>query len=108
MTVINVTSPQLRDEIKKKLLENESPKYRYIKNNSPIEMQFEVEDGFEPKRVLSITKKLIRSLKYGNVIMFRVLIDGQFFEGGKVYTPADREYLATRPAGNPVGRRKAR
>ena len=58
-------------------------------------------DGFEPKRVLSITKKLIRSLKYGNVIMFRVLIDGQFFEGGKVYTPADREYLATRPAGNP-------
>ena len=108
MTVINVTSPLLREEIKKKLLENETPKYRFVKNNSPIEMQFEVETDLEPKRVLSITKKLIRSLKYGNVIMFRVLIDGQFFEGGKVYKPSDREYLATRPAGNPVGKRKTR
>lgn len=97
MVVINVTSPLLRDEIKETLLACEDPKYRYVKNNSRIEMQFEV-DTDDSAKALRTAKKRIRSLRFGKVIMFRVLIDGQFFENGPVYKPGDKEYEATRPA----------
>ena len=97
MVVINVTSPLLRKEIRETLLSCEDPKYRYVKHNSKIEMQFEA-DTDDAQKALRVAKKRIRSLKFGKVIMFRVLIDGQFFENGKVYKPGDREYKATRPA----------
>ncbi|HCK89233.1 MAG TPA: hypothetical protein DHW39_10615 [Erysipelotrichaceae bacterium] len=98
MVRINVTAPVLTEQIRKRLLESKSPEYIFVKNLSRIQMQFEVDTEEDGEVIVRKTKRLIRSMKYGNIIMFRVLIDGQFFENGKVYTPEDREYLATRPA----------
>ncbi len=96
--MINVAAPLLQKEIKEKLLSSKTPVYRYIRNLSRIEMQFEADSDESPEKVIRMTKKLIRTIKYGNIIMYRVLVDGQFFEGGQVYSPDDKEYLATRPA----------
>ena len=49
-------------------------------------MQFDVDTEEDGEAVVRKTKRLIRSMKYGNIIMYRVLIDDQFFENGKVYT----------------------
>ena len=97
MIRINVTSPLLKKEITEALLSCEDPKYTFVKNNGKIEMQFEA-DTDDASKAVRTAKKRIRSLRYGKIIMFRVLIDGQFFENGKVYTPEDKEYKATRPA----------
>ena len=39
--LVNVNSALKRDEIRKLLEANENPKYVYVKNLSPMEMQFE-------------------------------------------------------------------
>lgn len=96
MVRINVTSPLLRKEIRETLLSCEDPKYTFVKKIGKIEMQFDA-DTDDAAKALRVAKNRIRSLKYGKIIMFRVLIDGQFFENGKVYTPEDKEYKATRP-----------
>lgn len=91
MTLINVACPLKQDEIRKKLESCETPKYTYVQRISPVEMQFDVTDtsGADP---LHCTKNIIRSLPNGNVLFFRVLYDGQFFEGGPVYAPGTPEY----------------
>ncbi|MBR2810997.1 MAG: hypothetical protein IKD69_06415 [Solobacterium sp.] len=97
MVKINVTSPQLRQEIKETLLACKDPKFTFVKNTGQIEMQFEA-DTDDGNKAVRVAKKRIRALRYGKIIMYRVLIDGQFFENGKVYKPGDKEYKATRPA----------
>ncbi|MCR5795532.1 MAG: hypothetical protein K6G61_09370 [Solobacterium sp.] len=97
MVLINVTSPLLRNEIRETLLACDDPKYRYVRNIGKIEMQFEA-DTDDASKAVRMAKKRIRSLRFGKVIMFRVLIDGQFYENGKIYRPGDKEYKATRPA----------
>jgi hypothetical protein len=97
MVLINVTSPLLRNEIRETLVACEEPKYRYVRNIGKIEMQFEA-DTDDSSKALRTAKERIRSLKFGKIIMFRVLIDGQFYENGKIYKPGDKEYKATRPA----------
>lgn len=83
--LVNVNSALKRDEIRKVLEANENPKYVYVKNLNPMEMQFEVTyaEGTDGDPV-SCTKKLIKSQPWGSVLMVRVLIDGQKFTGGKV------------------------
>jgi hypothetical protein len=48
-------------------------------------------------QVVRLTKRMIRSIPYGDIIMYRVLVDGQFFENGPIYHEGDPEYKATRP-----------
>lgn len=91
MTLINVACPLKQDEIREKLEACETPEFTYVQRLSPVEMQFEVNSsqGIDPLRY---TKNIIRSLPNGNVLFFRVLYDGQFFEGGPVYAPGTPEY----------------
>lgn len=91
MTLINIACPLKQEEIRDKLESLQSPVYTYVKRLSPVEMQFDVtyDSSTDP---LSFTKKMIRSLPNGNVLFFRVLYDGQFFEGGPVYAPGTKEY----------------
>ena len=83
--LVNVNSALKRDEIRKVLEANENPKYVYVKNLNPMEMQFEVTyaEGTDGDPA-SYAKKLIKSQPWGSVLMVRVLIDGQKFTGGKV------------------------
>ncbi len=83
--LVNVNSALKRDEIRALLEASENPKFTYVKNTSPMEMQFEVTyaEGTEGDPV-SFVKKTIKSQPWGSVLMVRVLIDGQKFTGGKV------------------------
>lgn len=83
--LVNVNSALKRPEIRKLLEENADPKFVYVKNLSPMEMQFEATyaDGSEGDAA-SYAKKLIKSQPWGSVLMVRILIDGQKFTGGKV------------------------
>lgn len=83
---INVNSALKRPEIRKVLEANENPKYTFVKNTSPMEMQFECEfaPGTEVADPAGYTKKLIKSQPWGAALGFRVLIDGQKFTGGAV------------------------
>ena len=84
---INFYSALQKDKIKKVLEANEDPKYVYLKEIKPNEMQFEVTyaDGVEAgKDPASYTKKLIQKQLWGRALYMRVLIDGQAFTGAKV------------------------
>lgn len=105
MVTINVSAPIRRKEIRRRLEAEESMKYTYLGMHGPIEMQFSVDTEMDGNQVVRLTKRFIRSIPYGKVIMFRVLVDGQFFENGKVYHPGDPEYQATRPAQSKVKKR---
>ena len=96
MITLNISAPILRDSIRDHLEESEEAKYTYLGMIGPIEMQFSVNLD-NARQAISTTKRIIRNIPYGNIIMFRVLLDGQFFENGPVYKPGDPEYAATRP-----------
>ena len=83
--LVNVNSALKRDEIRKLLEANENPKFVYVKNKTPMEMQFEVTyaEGTDGDPV-SCVKKLVKAQPWGSVLMMRVLIEGQNFSGGKV------------------------
>lgn len=83
--LVNVNSALKRDEIRKILEANENPKYVYVKNKTPMEMQFEATyaEGTEGDPA-AYAKKLIKSQPWGAVLMIRVLIEGQAFSGGKI------------------------
>lgn len=80
---VNVNSALKRDDIRKLLEANENPKYVYVKNTAPMEMQFEVTyaPGTEGDPA-AYAKKLIKSQPWGAALYFRCLIDGQKFTGG--------------------------
>lgn len=82
---LNIALPVQKREIMEMFARNEMPKYTFIKEISPIEVQYEVEDDGTHGDLLRYTKKLIRSSPFGSVIMFRVLYNGQFFEGDKIH-----------------------
>ena len=85
MTLVNLSSPMKRDEIKALLEANENPKYTFVKMLSPMEMQFEATyaDGTDGNPA-DFAKKLIKQQPWGGVLMIRALIDGQKFTGGKI------------------------
>ncbi len=60
------------------------PRYTLIKMISDMEAQYEVTDDGSHGDLVSYTKKLFHHTKFGGVIMFRVLYNGQFFEGGPI------------------------
>lgn len=82
--LVNVNSALKRNEIRKLLEENADPKYVYVKNLNPMEMQFEATwaDGSD-KDAAAYAKKLIKGQPWGSVLMVRVLVDGQKFTGDK-------------------------
>lgn len=82
---LNIALPVEREEIMHLLENSQMPRYTLIKQISPIEMQYEVEDDGTHVDLLRYTKNLIRSSRYGSVIMFRVLYNGQFFEGDRIH-----------------------
>lgn len=82
---LNIALPVEREEIMHLLENSQMPRYTFIKQISPIEMQYEVEDDGTHGDLLRYTKKLIRSSRYGSVIMFRVLYNGQFFDGDRIH-----------------------
>lgn len=95
MPKINVASPVKLDEICEFLESQTDVTYKYVCNITRYEITYEVTDTDGTHGDLSDhTKRLIRSLPYGKVIMFRVLYDGQIFEYGKIYQPGDPEYDA--------------
>lgn len=94
MVKINVASPLKRDEIRTMLESQTSPKYTYLYMNNTIEMTFEVE-AEEGVDVLRTTKKLIHNMEYGSVLAFRVLYDGQIWDGGPIFKPGDPQYDST-------------
>ncbi len=102
MVTINVAAPIMREQIRKRLESEESMQYTYLGMQGPIEMQFSVDTELDGNEVVRKTKRMIRSIPYGNIIMFRVLVDGQFFENGRVYRPGDPEYKATRPVNSKI------
>lgn len=66
------------------LLESQtSPVYKFVKMKNYGEMQFKVTDDGSHGDLAKHTKKLIRTIPNSSVIMFRVLHEGQAFEGGK-------------------------
>ena len=84
---VNFFSALQRDKIKALLEANEDPKYVYLKDIKPNEMQFEVTyaDGVEAGRdPAGYAKKLVQKQPWGAALYMRVLIDGQAFTGGKV------------------------
>lgn len=83
--LVNVNSALKRDEIRKLLEANENPKYVYVKNLSPMEMQFEAtyKEGTDGNPA-DYAKKLVKAQPWGGVLMIRCLINGQKFTGGKV------------------------
>lgn len=97
MVTINVSAPILRDRIRKRLESETSMKYTYLGMIGSIEMQFAVDTEMDGNQVVRLTKRMIYTMPFGNVIVFRVLVDGQFFENGPVYKPGDPQYKATRP-----------
>jgi len=97
MVTINVSAPILREQIRERLEKETSMKYTYLGMIGAIEMQFNVDTEMDGNQVVRLTKRMIRSIPYGDIIMYRVLVDGQFFENGPVYKKGDPEYKATRP-----------
>jgi len=79
--LVDVFSVLKQDEIRCLIESNENPKFKFVKMLRKYEMQFECDDD----NACEVVKKLIYSQPWGRVIVFRVLIHGQFFEGGKVY-----------------------
>ena len=78
--IINVSSPIKKEEVKALLEANESPKYVYLKNKTPMEMQFEVTVPEEQEiDIVQYTKRLIKSTEWGMLLNFRVLEDGKPF-----------------------------
>ncbi|MEE8806920.1 MAG: hypothetical protein SOI44_00710 [Lactimicrobium sp.] len=84
MAVLNIAMPIQRKELMALLKEQKMPRYRLIKMISAMEAQYEVTDDGSHGDLVSYTKKLFAHTKYGGVIMFRVLYNGQFFEGGPI------------------------
>jgi hypothetical protein len=84
MAVLNIAMPIQRKELMALLKEQKMPRYRLIKMISAMEAQYEVTDDGSHGDLVSYTKKLFTHTKYGGVIMFRVLYNGQFFEGGPI------------------------
>lgn len=84
MTKVNVNSALKRDDIKALLEGQECPKYTFLKMNSPMEMQFEVEDDGTHGDLAGYTKNLIKKQPWGAALFMRVLIDGQAFTGQKI------------------------
>lgn len=97
MVNINVSAPILRKQIRQRLESDSTLKYTYLGMIGSIEMQFAVDTDMDGNDVVRAAKKLIHTMPFGNIIVFRVLVDGQFFENGPIYKPGDPEYLATRP-----------
>lgn len=84
---INFFATLQKDKIKELLQANEDPKYVYIGDVKPNEMQFEVTyaDGVEEgKDPAGFAKKMVQKQPWGAALYMRVLIDGQAFTGGKV------------------------
>ncbi len=81
---LNVSLPIQQKEIMSLLESQESPRYTLVKMITPMEAQYEVLDDGSHGDLLRYTKKLIHGTKYGSIIMFRVLYNGQFFEGGPI------------------------
>ncbi len=84
---VNFFSALQRDKIKALLEANEDPKYVYLKDIKPNEMQFEATyaDGVEAGRdPAGYAKKLVQKQPWGAALYMRVLIDGQAFTGGVV------------------------
>lgn len=81
---IAIPFPSVRTDIFQMLENEKEPHYRFIKWINPIEAQFEVTDDGSHGDLVHYTKHLIHQSKYGNVIMFRVLINGQVFDGGPI------------------------
>lgn len=81
---VNIPIDFVRKSIFEQLESMEAPVYRFIKMTSPIEGQFEVEDDGSHGDLCQYTKKIIYSTKFGKVIMFQVLYNGQFFDGGVI------------------------
>lgn len=93
MSKINVAAAVKFKEICEFLESQKEVTYQYVCNISQCEVTYEVTDMDGTHGDLSnYTKKLIRSLPYGKVIMFRVLYDGQIFEYGRIYQPGEKEY----------------
>lgn len=97
-TILNISIGQRVEEIQKSLAECQEVKYQFRKKTGPIEYQYQCMSNMSDEEVARYTRKLIKGTRFGNIIMFRVLIDGQFFDGGKVYNKEDKEYKATRSA----------
>ena len=76
MVTINVSAPILRDQIRERLEKETSMKYTYLGMIGAIEMQFNVDTEMDGNQVVRLTKRMIRSIPYGDIIMYRVLVDG--------------------------------
>jgi hypothetical protein len=84
MALVNVSSALKKEEIKALLEKQESPKYKFVKMKTPIEMQFDVQDDGSHGDLASYTKSLIKKEPWGGVLMLRVLLEGQAFTGQKI------------------------
>lgn len=84
MAVLNIAMPVQRKELMDLLASQTMPRYTLIKMISDMEAQYEVTDDGSHGDLVSYTKKLFHHTTFGGVIMFRVLYNGQFFEGGPI------------------------
>lgn len=93
MTLINIACPLKQDEIRNILESETHVKYHYVQRLSPVETQYDVTTD-KNIDLIRYTKKMVRSVPNGNVLFFRVLYDGQFFEDGPIFAPDSEEYKA--------------
>lgn len=93
MTLVNIACPLKQDEIRNILESQTDVSYRYVQRLSPVETQYEVTTDKDID-LIRYTKKMVRSVPNGNVLFFRVLYDGQFFEDGPIFAPDSEEYKA--------------
>lgn len=94
-TTLNISLIRKVNEIQDVLNKSTKVKYTFIEKNGPIQYKYIAEGNMDQESLAQYTRQLIKSIPNGNVIMFRVLIDGQFFEHGKIYQKEDKEYKAT-------------
>ncbi len=81
---LNISLPIQREQIMNFLESQTTPKYTFVKMLNHMEAQYLVEDDDDHGDLLRYTKRLIHKTEFGSVIMFRVLYNGQFFEGGPI------------------------
>ena len=93
MTLINIACPLKQDEIRNILESETDVKYHYVQRLSPVETQYDVTTD-KNIDLIRYTKKMVRSVPNGNVLFFRVLYDGQFFEDGPIFATDSEEYKA--------------
>lgn len=79
--ILDISLTQDSEYIKQAILDCKEVKYTFLKRVGMIEYQFKAEADMNEEQLAMYTRRLIGSTRFGRITMWRVLIDGQIYEG---------------------------